>query len=179
MSGIDGTGQIALDNAMPQNRNNNHQQEISNNKKWLDELAKADERGNRFRLQLEETQKKKVQVEERLQVLERQVQVREDEIKRLQKLYEGGQNLEVLSVRHTHETNEKTICKLANQVEFLNKENHNMHQQLLLYKGDKAALKTLDSYKADLDNLTFENQTLKKDLDDSSRLLKEYQEREL
>jgi hypothetical protein len=52
--------------------------------------------------------------------------VREDEIKRLQKLYEGGQNLEVLSVRHTHETNEKTIGKLANQVDFLNKENHNL-----------------------------------------------------
>ena len=52
--------------------------------------------------------------------------MREEEIKRLQKMYEGGQSLEVLSVKHTHETNEKTIAKLANQVDFLNKENHTL-----------------------------------------------------
>lgn len=90
--------------------------------------------------------------------------VREDEIKRLQKLYEGGQNLEVLSVRHTHETNEKTIGKLANQVDFLNKENHNLSSQVSLLKGDKKAVKTLDHYKAEIDNLAFENSTLRKDL---------------
>jgi DNA integrity scanning protein DisA with diadenylate cyclase activity len=90
-------------------------------------------------------------------------------------LYEGGQNLEVLSVRHTHETNEKTIGKLANQVDFLNKENHNLQQQVSLLKGDKQALKTLDSYKKDIDNLIFENQSLQKDLIESSRLLKEHQ----
>jgi DNA integrity scanning protein DisA with diadenylate cyclase activity len=89
-------------------------------------------------------------------------------------LYEGGQKLEVLSVRHTHETNEKTIGKLANQVDFLNKENHNLQQQVSLLKGDKQALKTLDSYKKDIDNLIFENQSLQKDLIESSRLLKEH-----
>ena len=84
------------------------------NKKWFEELARADERGNRFRVQLEEVQRKKGEIEEKLQQAEKQVYVREEEIKRLQKLYEGGQSLEVLSVRHTHETNEKTIAKLAN-----------------------------------------------------------------
>lgn len=32
------------------------------NKKWFEELAKADERGNRFRMQLEEVQKRKSEV---------------------------------------------------------------------------------------------------------------------
>ena len=94
-------------------------------------------------------------------------------------MYEGGQNLEALSVRHTHETNEKTIGKLANQVDFLNKENHNLQQQVLLLKGDKSAIKTIDSYRSEVDNLTFENQSLRKDLQDCSRLLKDFQEREL
>lgn len=83
-------------------------------KKWLEELAKADERGNRFRLQLEEATRRKQDVEDKLQLTEKQVIIREEEIKRLQKFYEGGQNLEALSVRHTHEANEKTIGKLAN-----------------------------------------------------------------
>ena len=36
------------------------------NRKWLEELAKADERGNRFRVQLEELQKKKSETEDKL-----------------------------------------------------------------------------------------------------------------
>jgi hypothetical protein len=60
-------------------------------------------------------------------------------------------------VRHTHETNEKTIGKLANQVDFLNKENHTLQQQVAILKGDKHAIKTLDSFKAEIENLSFEN----------------------
>ncbi len=96
------------------------------NKKWLEELAKADERGNRFRIQLEEMRQRKAEVEDKLTSFEKQVHIRDEEIKRLHQLYQGGANLEVLSVKHTHETNEKTIGKLANQVEFLNKENHTL-----------------------------------------------------
>jgi hypothetical protein len=48
-----------------------------------------------------------------------------------------------------------------------------------LLKGDRHAIKTLDSYKADIENLVFENQTLRKDLSESARLLQEYQLKEL
>jgi len=41
------------------------------NRKWFEELAKADERGNRFRIQLEELQKKKSEIEDKLQQAER------------------------------------------------------------------------------------------------------------
>ena len=44
--------------------------------------------------------------------MEKQLTVREEEIKRLHNLYEGGANLEKLNVRYVHETNEKTIAKL-------------------------------------------------------------------
>lgn len=149
------------------------------NRKWFEELAKADERGNRFRIQVEELQKKKAEIEDKLQQTEKQVFVREEEIKRLYKLYEGGSNLEVLSVKHTHETNEKTIAKLANQVDFLNRENHTLQQQVLILKGDSKAIKTLESYETEIKNLNFESQTLRKDLAESSRLIRDYQEKEI
>jgi chromosome segregation ATPase len=97
---------------------------VGDTRKWHEELAKADERCARFRGQLDDLTKRKAEVEEKLTYCEKQILVRDDEIKRLHQLYQGGANLEVLSVKHTHETNEKTIGKLANQVEFLNKENH-------------------------------------------------------
>jgi hypothetical protein len=67
-----------------------------------------------FRTQLEESQKRKYEVEEKLEALEKQLIIREEEIKRLHNLYSGGQNLEKLNVKYVHETNEKTIAKLQN-----------------------------------------------------------------
>ena len=78
--------------------------------------------------QLEEVKLKKREVEGRLEGYEKQITLRDEEIKRLHNLYEGGQNLEKLNVRYVHETNEKTIAKLQNQVDFLNKENHRLQQ---------------------------------------------------
>jgi hypothetical protein len=40
-------------------------------RKWVEELTKADERGARFRIQLEEAVKAKAEVEERLQLVEK------------------------------------------------------------------------------------------------------------
>jgi chromosome segregation ATPase len=51
--------------------------------KWAEELTKADDRSNRFRHQLEEAQKRKEEVEDKLQLVEKQLYMREEEIKRL------------------------------------------------------------------------------------------------
>ncbi len=48
--------------------------------------------------------------------------------------------MERLNIRYVHETNEKTIAKLQNQVEFLNKENHRYQQQLDFLKGRRSAV---------------------------------------
>jgi hypothetical protein len=50
-------------------------------------LAKADERVNIFRIQLEDVSLRKRDVEDKLQTLEKQVIIREEEIKRLHNLY--------------------------------------------------------------------------------------------
>ena len=49
-----------------------------------------------------------------MNTLEKMIEVREVEIKRMHDLYDGGQNLEKLNVRFVHESNEKTIGKLQN-----------------------------------------------------------------
>ena len=105
--------------------------------------------------------------------------IRDEEIKRLHNLYQGGANLEALSVKHTHETNERTIGKLANQVEFLNKENHQLQQQLLVLKGDTKTIKTLDRYESEIRELEFEVMNLKKDKEEYQKIIREYQDREV
>ena len=82
-------------------------------------------------------------------------------------------------MKHTHETNEKTITKLANQVDFLNRENHTLQQQVAILRGDSKAIKTLESFENQIKDLAFENETLRKDIAESARLIKDYQEKEM
>lgn len=89
-------------------------------------MTKADDRASHFQQQYLQENKKRREVEETLTALERQLTTRDEEIKRLHNLYEGGQNLEKLNVRFVHENNAKTIAKLENQLDFLNKENHRL-----------------------------------------------------
>lgn len=77
-------------------------------------------------------------------------------------------------MKHTHETNEKTIGKLANQVDFLNKENHQLQQQVLVLKGDKKVIKTLDNFEREIQNLNFELDCTRKDLAESAKVIREY-----
>jgi hypothetical protein len=56
--------------------------------------------------------------------LTKSIEVRDNEILRLSSLYTGGQNMEKLGMKYQQELNEKTVTKLQNQVDFLNKENH-------------------------------------------------------
>lgn len=150
-----------------------------NNKQWAEELTKADERSQTFMAQLQEQKASKREVEDRLQALEKQITVREQEIQRLHNVYEGGQNLEKLNVRFVHETNEKTIAKLQNQLEFVNKENHRLTQQINFLKGGKTVLDEIQTMKKEITDITFENQTLRKDLQECSKLVADYQEREV
>jgi hypothetical protein len=67
---------------------------------WADDIRKSDERCEFFRHQCDDIKKSKKDVEQRLAETEKQVIVREEEIKRLHALYEGGQNLEKLNLKY-------------------------------------------------------------------------------
>ena len=49
------------------------------------------------------------------------VDTRENEIKRLGRLFEGGQHLDQLKVEYVSNCNSKTIAKLQHQMDFLNR----------------------------------------------------------
>jgi uncharacterized protein YeeX (DUF496 family) len=70
------------------------------------------------------------------------------------------------------------VTKLQNQVDFLNKENHRIQTQLDFFTRDKTVTDQIDQYRREIDDLAFENQTLRKDLRELTKTLKDYQEME-
>ena len=68
--------------------------------------------------------------------------------------------------------------KLNSQIDFLNKENHRIQTELDLYSSDKTAVTQIEMFRKEVDELSFENQTLRKDLKDLVVSLKNYQEKE-
>ena len=72
-------------------------------------------------------------------------------------MYEGGQNLEKMNMKYLQETNEKIVNKLESQVDFLNKENHKLQQQVDILRGDKPVVDEIGSLKQEIDELQFIN----------------------
>ena len=95
---------------------------------------------------------------------------------RLSKLYQGGQNMDQLAQKYQHETNERTMQKLQNQVDFLNKENHRIQVLLDITNGDRAAVDQMDLLRKEIDELTQENGQLRSDLRELTATLKDFQE---
>ena len=67
-------------------------------------------------------------------------------------------------MRYLQDTNEKSVAKLQNQVDFLNKENHRLQSQVDFLRGDKPIVDEIQQLKNEIGDLTFENSTLRKDL---------------
>jgi len=57
---------------------------------WAEDIRRADERCEQFKTHNHQMQKRKSELEERITEVEKQVSVREDEIRRLHTLYQGG-----------------------------------------------------------------------------------------
>ena len=72
--------------------------------------------------------------------------------------------------------NQKIVQKLNSQIDFVNKENHRLQTQLDLFIKDKSVIDQIDRYRQSIDDLSFENQTLRKDLRELTTPLKDYQE---
>ena len=115
-------------------------------------------------------------IEDKVKELTKSIEVRDNEILRLSSLYTGGQNMEKLGMKYQQDLNEKTVTKLQNQVDFLNKENHRIQTQLDFFTKDKSVTDHLDQQKKEIDELSFENQTLRKDLRELTSTLKDFQE---
>ena len=76
---------------------------------WAAELRRADERANELRHKYEDLVQQHLAVEEKQKGLNEAIEVRDNEILRLSKLYQGGQNMDQLAQKFQHETNERNM----------------------------------------------------------------------
>jgi chromosome segregation ATPase len=171
--------EVADGHSIQQNERAAQEEIMKNNEAWAQELRKADERCEAYRANSDEQEKRKKEVEDRYEYLEKQVHAREDEIQRLNTLYQGGQNLDKLNMRYVHESNEKELSKLSNQIDFLNRDNQKLQQQNDFLRGDGKAVDRINQMTKQLDDLAFENRTLKEDLKECTILLKNHQMHEM
>ena len=147
---------------------------------WALEVRKADERCEQYHQMLGQLQLKLQQEEQFTSELTGKIKIRDDEILRLHDLYTPAQNLEKLNLKYQYEQNEQSVLKLSNQVDFLNRENDKLQRQVDILKGDgdgNMAEIQFQSMKKDMDELQFENSTLKKDFQESTKLLRQTQDK--
>eukprot|EP00826_Nyctotherus_ovalis_P064872 TRINITY_DN9526_c0_g1_i10.p1 TRINITY_DN9526_c0_g1~~TRINITY_DN9526_c0_g1_i10.p1 ORF type:complete len:212 (+),score=57.23 TRINITY_DN9526_c0_g1_i10:638-1273(+) len=97
---------------------------------WADELRAADERAAKFRDQAAELEKELFASKDNVKRLAKQIEARDSEIKRLQGLYEGGQSLDKLAARYVEDTSDQIVTRLNGHIDFLNKENHRLSEEL-------------------------------------------------
>ena len=81
-------------------------------------------------------------------------------------------------MRYVTESNEREVKKLQSQIDFLNKDNHKLQQQNDFLKGDGKAVERIHQMTKQIDDLSFENHSLKEDLKESATLIKNYQNSE-
>jgi len=126
---------------------------------WAEELRAADERANKFRDQAIKLERQLVDVNENLKTLKGQIEVRDKEILRLQGLYEGGQNIDKLTSKYIEESKDETVTKLHNHLDFLNKENRRLENELKKYRPeDRSVLEV--NFKAMMSQMTKKNEQL-------------------
>jgi len=102
--------------------------------------------------------------------------VRDEEILRLHELYQPAQNLEKLNLKFQQEQTENAVSKLEGQVDFLNKENSKLERQVEILKGDgngNLAKSQYEQMKQEMDDLSFENCTLRKDYNAATEALRD------
>jgi len=145
---------------------------------WSVELRKADERTQEVRQRCEDFKRQNAELEARITQQNDMIERRDTEILRLGQLYQGGQNNDKLAMQYNQEQNVQIVKKLNSQIDFLNKENHRIQTELDLYSSDKTAVTQIEMFRKEVDELSFENQTLRKDLKDLVVSLKNYQEKE-
>ena len=141
---------------------------------WASELRRADERANELRHKYDELVQAHLALEEKQRELNGAIEARDNEILRLSKLYQGGQNMDQLAQKYQQETNERNMQKLQNQVNFLNKENHRIQTILDVNMGDRTAVDQMDLLRKEIDELTEENGQLRSDLRDLTTTLKDF-----
>jgi hypothetical protein len=96
----------------------------------INQICAADERVQIITKELALYRQFKDEAEARIKELELMVIQRDKEISRLNTLYMGADNLDKMNIDFIEKENSETISKLNSQLDYINKENNKLHQQI-------------------------------------------------
>jgi len=111
-----------------------------------EELEKADEKIAEMNYEINRLKNNKSEFEDTINLLRERLETRDKEIERLNFLHTEGSNIEHLSQAYNNELSKTNIQKLNNQIDFLNKQNQKLEEDL---KSKNEILSTSEKYKAD------------------------------
>jgi chromosome segregation ATPase len=106
-----------------------------NKEEWANDLKIADERAQKFRDEIRRLEEEKKEMDNKILFLERQIQNRDIEIRRVQNTYLNTDNIEELKIRYQTDNMKLTVEKLNSQIDFLNKENHKLQETVSFHNS--------------------------------------------
>lgn len=111
-----------------------------------DELEKADEKITVMNSEMNQLKNMRSEFEDTIKLQKERLDTRDREIERLNSLHTAGSNIDHLNQAYNTELSRTNIEKLNNQIDFLNKQNQKMEEDL---KSKNEILSTSEKYKAD------------------------------
>jgi chromosome segregation ATPase len=165
----------ALDNQMNaetafKSLNNN----LSEKEEWARDLREADERALKFRNDTKVAEQRSKDLQQRIEILEKQIQSRDLEIKRMGDNYFLSDNLEEIKVKYQSEHMQKTIDKLNLQIDFLNSRNHELEESHKFHET-KCNGKTIRILEKEIEKINLENKDKKTRVAQLERKITDYE----
>jgi len=135
----------------------------ANKEQWACDIKACDERAGKFRDEIKKLVEDNKNLIAKVEFLERQKGLREQEIKRISANYSTTDNIEEIKVKYNAEQLKKQVEKLNAQIDFLNKENHKNADIAKLHYS-KCNLEEQKKNEKIVKNLKLENEKLKKEI---------------
>ncbi len=128
---------------------------LSDKEEWARDLREADERALKFRNETKLIEEKNKELLQKMEGLEKQIQARDLEIKRLSDNYYLSDNLEEIKVKYQSNHLQNQVDKLNLQIDFLNRRNHELEESNKFYEA-KCNGKSIKSLEKELEKLNLE-----------------------
>lgn len=134
----------------------------ANKEQWANDIKECDERAGKFRDEIKKIEDANKNLTQKVLFLERQLGLREQEIKRISASYSTAENIEEIKERYNAELLKAQVEKLNKQIDFLNKENHK-NEEIAKLHSSKCNIEEQKKIERMLNNLKKENEMLKKE----------------
>lgn len=137
----------------------------ANKEEWANDIKAADERAIKFRADIKKAEETNKNLIAKIEFLEKQINYREQEIKRIGSSYSTSDNIEEIKMRYDTDTLRSQIDKLNSQIDFLNKENQK-NEEIVKLHNNQCNIEELKKMEKNISQLKKDNEKLKKELVD-------------